>query len=102
MASTEQRKNAGIEDEPLSSDIISRIKHRVKPDGPGVKARGPITAESEVYKISERLFTSSMSERNSKPSMQKKVSELTVTMKGKETCCRRNRLDSLTEVHRES
>lgn len=98
LGSTTQEKDVGIKDEPLSPDITSRIKLRVKADGPGVKARGPITAGFEVYKTSERLFTSLMSERSLKPETQKKVSQLTVTINGKETCCRRNRFDDWMEV----
>ena len=98
---TTQKQDARIKDEPLTLDIISRIKLRVKADGPGVKARGPILVDFEVYKTSERLFTSLMSERSLKPEMQMKVSQLTATVNGKETCCRRNRLDDWTEVCRE-
>ena len=96
-----QDKHARVKDEPLSPDITSRIKLRVKADGPGVSARGPILVDFEVYRTSERLFTSLMSERSLKPEMQKRVSQLTVTIRGKETCCRRDRLDDWAEVCRE-
>lgn len=99
--STTQGQDTRIKDEPLSTDITSRIKLRVKADGPGVKARGPILVDFEVYKTSERLFTSLMSERSLKPEMQKKVSQLTATICGKETCCRRDRLDDWSEICRE-
>ena len=101
LGSTTQKKDVPIKDEPLTPDLTSRIKLRVKADGPGVKARGPVTVGFEVYKTSERLFTSLMSERSLKPDMQKKVSQLTVTVNGKETCCRRNRFDDWMEVCRE-
>ena len=96
--SSTQGKHAHIKDEPLSPDIISRTKLRVKADGSGVSARGPILVDFEVYKTPERLFTSLMSERSLKPEMQKRVSQLTATIRGKETCCRRNRLDDWAEV----
>ena len=96
-----QDKSAHVKDEPLTADIISRIKLRVKADGPGVSARGPILVDFEDYKTSERLFTSLMSERSLKPEMQKKVSQLTAMIRGKETCCRRDRLGDWAEVCRE-
>ena len=96
-----QDKSTHIKDEPLTPDIISRIKLRVKADGPGVSARGPILVDFEDYKTSERLFTSLMSERSLKPEMQKRVSQLTATIRGKETCCRRDRLGDWAEVCRE-
>ena len=96
-----QDKTARIKDEPLSPDIISRIELRVKADGPGVSARGPIPVDFEVYKTSERLFTALMSERKLKPEIQKRVSQLTATIRGRETCCRRDRLDDWTKVCRE-
>lgn len=99
--SSPQDKPARIDDEPLTPDIISRIKLRVKADDPGVSARGPILVDFEVYKTSERLFTSLMSERSLKPEMQKRVSQLTATIRGKETCCRRDRLGDWVEVCRE-
>lgn len=99
--SSAKAKHSGIKNEPLSDDIISRIKLRVKADGHGVSARGPILVAFEVYKTSERLFTALMSERSLKPEVQKKVSQLTVTMNGKEMCCRRDRLDDWAEVCRE-
>ena len=100
IGSKTQKKDVRIKDEPLSPDLTSRIKLRVKAEGPGVKARGPITVGFEVYKTSKRLFTSLMSEDSLKPDMQK-VSQLTVTVNGKETCCRRNRFDDWIEVCRE-
>ena len=99
--SSTQDKHAHVKDEPLSPDIISRIELRVKADGPGVSARGPIPVESEVYRTSERLFISLMSERNLKPKMQKKVAQLTATIGGKKMCCRRDRLNDWAKVCRE-
>ena len=87
-----------IKDEALSPEITSRIKLRVRASGPGVSARGPVVIDFEVYKTSEQLFTSLMAERNLEPEMMKKVSELTASINGKETCCRRGRLDDWIEV----
>ena len=96
--SSTQGEHARIKDEPLSPDIISRIKLRVKADGHGVSARGPILVGLDVYKTSERLFKSLMSERGLKPEMQQRVSQLTATIGGKEMCCRRDRLDDWAEI----
>ena len=96
--SSTQGKHARIKDEPLSPDIISRVKLRVKADGHGVSARGPILVGLDVYKTSERLFKSLMSERGLKPEMQQRVSQLTATISGKEMCCRRDRLDDWVEI----
>ena len=87
--------------EDLSPDITSRIKLRVNADGPGVKDRGAILVDFEVYKTSQRLFTSLLSERNLKPGTREKVSELTVTVDGNKMCCRRDRLNDWSEVCRE-
>ena len=99
--SPDPKKVARIKDEPLPADIMKCIRLRVKADGPGISARGPILVDFEVYKTSERLFTSLTSERSLKPEVQKKVSQLTVTINGKETCCRRDRWDDWAEVCRE-
>ncbi len=99
--STKQEEDVGIKEEPLSADIMGHIRLRVKADGPGVKARGPISVAFENYKTTERLFTSLMSERRLKPEMQEKVSALTVTIDGEETCCRRDASDDWTDVCRE-
>lgn len=96
-----QKEVARVKDEPLFTDITSRTILRVKADGPGIKTRGPIEVDFEVHKTSERLFTSLMSERSLKPEMQKKVSQLTATVNGKETCCRRTHFDDWTKVCRE-
>lgn len=96
-----QKTEARVKDEPLSTDFINHTILRVKADGPGIKARGPIEVDFEVYKTSERLFTSLMSERSLKPEMQKKVSQLTATVNGKETCCRRSHFNDWTTVCRE-
>ena len=96
-----QEEDVRIKEEPLSANITSHIRLRVKADGPGVKARGPVSVAFENYKTTERLFTSLMSERRLKPEMQEKVSALTVTIDGKETCCRRDALDDWAEVCKE-
>ena len=96
-----QKTGARVKDEPLSPDIIDHTVLRVKADGLSNKARGPITVNFEVYKTSERLFTSLMSERSLKPEIQKKVLQLTATVNGKETCCRRSHFNDWTEVCRE-
>ena len=93
-----QNVHTRIKNEPLSPEITARIKLRVKADGPGISARGPVLVNFEIYKTSERLFTSLMSERSLKPEMQKRVSQLTATVRGKEICCRRDRLDDWMEV----
>ena len=99
--SSTQDKYTRIKDEALSPDITSCIKLRVKADGHGVSARGAVVVDFEFFKTSEQLFTSLMSERNLEPAMMAKVSELTVRIEGKETCCRRGRLDDWIEVCRE-
>ena len=96
--SIKQEKKARVKDEPLSAEIMNHTILRVRADGPSIKARGPIEVNFEVYKTSERLFTSLMSERSLKPEMQKKVSQLTATVNGKETCCRRTHLDDWTKI----
>ena len=99
--SSAQDKYTRIKDEALSPDIISCIKFRVKASGPGVSVRGAVVVDFEFYKTSEELFTSLMLERNLEPAMMDKVSELTASINGKETCCRRGRLDDWIEVCRE-
>lgn len=96
-----ERKDASVKDKPLSTDIMDHIILRVKADGPSIKARGSIEVGFEDYKTAERLFTSLMSERSLKSDMQKKVSELTATVNGKETCCRRTHFEDWASVCRE-
>lgn len=100
-SSITQKTEGRVKEEPLSTDIINHVILRVKADGPSIKARGPTNVKFEVYKTSDRLCTSLMSQRNLKPEMQKKVLELTATINGKETCCRRDNFDDWTDVCRD-
>lgn len=87
--------------EDLSLEITSRIKLRVNAYGPGAQDRGSIIVDFEVYKTSQRLFTALMSERNLKPDIREKISQLTVIIAGNKMCCRRDHWNDWSEVCKE-